>query len=77
LYSGLNTTCRGVLLVGPAGSGKTSCYRVLSKAMNILNGRGKPQSVDGTESVDEDDISDNGSISSPSLQSQVYLQISC
>ena len=61
-----------MLLVGPAGSGKTSCYRVLGKAVNFLNGRHKHQSVDRTESVDVDDFSDEQGLSSPSLQSQVY-----
>ena len=65
-----------MLLVGPASSGKTSCYRVLAKAMSILNGHSYHQSVDGTESVDADDISDEQSISSPSLQSQVYRHVS-
>ena len=64
-----------MLLVGPAGTGKTSCYRVLGKALSSLNGHCNHQSVDETEPVDVGDLSDVCSISSQSLQSQVYKHV--
>lgn len=62
--------CRGVLLVGPAGTGKTSCYRVLGKALTSLSSR----SVDGTEPAD--DFSHKLRVSSQSLKSQVCQHVS-
>jgi len=61
-----------VLLVGPAGSGKTSCYCVLGKALSSLSGRCKHQSLDGTEPAHVGDLSEEQSISSESLHSQVH-----
>ena len=65
-----------MLLVGPAGSGKTSCYRVLSKALSSLSGQCKHQSLDGTEAAHVGDFSEVQSISSESLHSQVHKCVS-
>lgn len=62
-----------MLLVGPSASGKTSCYRVLGKVLSSLNSRCKRQCFDVTEAADLGDLSDEQSISSQSLQSQVAL----
>jgi len=75
LYSCLSTAvCRGVLLVGPAGSGKTSCYRVLGKALTSLSSRCQYHTVDGTEPAD--DFFHEPIILPGSLKSQVCWHLS-
>ena len=62
--------------MGPPGSGKTSCYRVLAKALSTLNARHRkrqPAAVDDvTESVNVGASSDQQSDCSPSLSLEVY-----
>lgn len=41
---------RGVALVGPAGSGKTTAYQILCQALNSLNAEGpRPNAVKGCD----------------------------